>query len=74
MSQSAAADSQKAPTTSPPGSDVDPRLPADGGVHHREQGRRHADEVDAPEPGRGDETRQLDRRPLTETDHRVIPD
>ena len=48
-----------------PRREIDARFAADGTVHHREQGRRHLDVVDAPEVGR--------RRKPTEIAHHPTP-
>ena len=52
---------------------VDPGLPTDGGVDHREQRRRDLDDPDPAQPGRRDEPREVGHRAATDADDRVGP-
>ena len=52
---------------------VDPGLPADGRVHHREQGGRHLDDPDPAQPGGRDEPREVGHGAAADADDRVGP-
>ena len=55
------------------GGGVDPGLPADRGIDHREQRRRHVDDPDAAQPGRRGETGHVGRRSAADGDDDVGP-
>ena len=50
---------------------VDGRLPADAGIHHPRERRRHRDPRDAPQVGRRHEARDVGRRAAAEPDDDV---
>ena len=50
---------------------VDGRLPADAGIHHPRERRRHRDPRDAPQVGRRHEPRDVGRRAAAEPDDDV---
>ena len=62
---------QNAPTRFLPSAVLIAGLAADGGVDHAEHGRRHLHDLDAAQPGRGDEAGEVGHRAPAEADDRV---